>query len=90
MPEYWIEVYRDAFNGPGSDADVFSSESDMLEAVADGTDSGVHHAVLQVIRVPSENPPVAVAPDYLERLCREYLHDWEGERQHRESLRRVG
>ena len=60
----------------------------MIEQIADSED-GVDRTVLQVIRVPSDGPPVAVAPDYLDRVCKEYLADWEAERQHREGLRNV-
>ena len=74
--------------GPDQDATVFRSESDMIGEIAE--EDGVGREVLQVIRVPPDGPPVAVAPDYLESVCREYLADWEAERQHRESLRRVG
>ena len=91
MAEYWIVVWRAntvvTTEGPDQDATVFRSESDMIGEIAIEGDGYVARGVLQVIRVPSDGPPVALAPDYLDRVCKEYLADWKAERQHRESLR---
>ena len=90
MAEYWIVVYRAGTfvtaEEPDEDASVYPTEADVIDVIAHSED-GVYRDVLQVIRVPSDGPPVALAPDYLDRVCREYMVDAEAERQHRQSLR---
>ena len=89
--QFWVVVWRgkswEKRSRPDPDATVLELESDMIEIVAD-PERVVSDSILEVIAVADGKIEIMGQQD-LYRLCREYLDDWEAERQHREGLRRV-
>ena len=84
----WIVVYRDQGEPrqPDADAQVFVDEAAMVEQVACHANRCCSHSVIEALHIAKDGTVTRIRDD-LDRLCREYLDDWDAEIAHRQDLR---
>ena len=67
--------------GPDEQAAVLRTEAEMIGEIADrATTDTLTAPCSKSSAFPPTALPTRIAPDYLDRLCKEYLADWKAER----------
>lgn len=84
----WVLIYRDRKDprAPDADAQIFQDEGDLIAQVADADSRCCSHKVLDCLHIAKDGTVTRIRDD-LDRLCREYLDDWDAEVAHRRDLR---